>query len=264
MSQQPVDREAMLDLVASYALGVLPPADAAPVAAFILADDEARREYDALRATANLVGTIAEEPVDSARSARMKERLMAQVRSDAAGGTSARRLPASSTVRSSAVWGTALAAAAAVVFALVSVIQNFNLSSELAEAQRKTTVLQGEASAARRAAERAQNMLADVSAGDAQRYPVVYGTVIRRGSHVYFALTSLPPIPRGRVYQAWTIAKGATAVSPSITFSPSGNGLTLVPLPEDADHLSGVALTVEPDGGSKVPTTKAVFVQPLG
>jgi len=80
---------------------------------------------------------------------------------------------------------------------------------------------------------------------------------------VYLALTSLPLLPRGRVYQAWTIAKGATAVAPSITFSPSGNGVTIVPLPEDADRLSGVALTVEPQGGSKTPTTKPAFVQPL-
>jgi anti-sigma-K factor RskA len=263
MSEQPVDREAMLDLVAAYALGVLPPDDAAPVAAFILADEEARREYNALRSTANLVGTIAEEPVDSARSARMKERLMARVRNEAAIGPRTRATAASSTIRSSAVWGTALAAAAAVVFALVSVIQNFTLSSELAEAQRKTTVLQGEASAARLSAERSQRMLADVSAGDAVRYSVAYGTVIRRGSHVYLALTALPPVPRGHVYQAWTLAKGAKAVSPSITFTPSGNGVTIVPLPEDADHLSAVALTVEPDGGSKTPTTKPAFVQPL-
>jgi hypothetical protein len=166
-------------------------------------------------------------------------------------------------VRSSAVWGTALAAAAAVVFALVSVIQNFTLSSELAEAQRKTAVLAAEASSARQSEESAQRMLADVSAADAQRFPVVYGTVIRRGSHVYLAMTSLPPIPRGRVYEAWTLAKGAKAVAASVTFTPSGNGLTLVPLPEDADHLAAIALTVEPEGGSKVPTTKPAFVQPL-
>jgi len=263
VSEQPIDREAMFDLVAAYALGVLPAAEAAPVAAFILADADAREEYNALRATANLVGTIAEEPVDSARSARMKERLMAHVRSDATAGARTRRPAPSSTVRSSAVWGTALAAAAAVVFALVSVIQNFTLSSELAEAQRKATVLQAEASAARQSAESAQRMLADVSSPDAQRFSVAYGTVIRRGSHVYLALTSLPPVARGHVYEAWTLAKGAKTVAPSVTFTPSGNGLTLVPLPEDADHLAAVALTVELEGGSKVPTTKPAFVQPL-
>jgi hypothetical protein len=263
MSEQPADRESMLDLVAAYALGVLPAADAAHVAAFVLADEEARREFDALRATANLIGTVAEEPVDSARSARMKERLMSTVRADAVAPRRSRTPAPPSTARASAVWGTALAAAAAVVFALVSVIQNLGLRSDLAELQRHAAALQGEAVTARASAELANRMVADLAATDAQRYPIAYGTVIRRGSHVYLALSSLPPVPRGHVYEAWTLAKGAKTVAPSVTFTPSASGMTLVPLPEDADHLAAVALTVELEGGSKVPTTKPTFVQPL-
>jgi anti-sigma factor RsiW len=79
---EPFDREAMLDLVAAYALGTLPAAEQGLVAAFILADAGARREFEELRATANLIGLAAEEPVDSARSVRMKERLLATVRAD--------------------------------------------------------------------------------------------------------------------------------------------------------------------------------------
>jgi anti-sigma-K factor RskA len=263
MSEQPVDREVMLDLVAAYALGVLPAADAAHVAMFILADEEARREFNELRATANAIGTIAEEPVDSTRSARMKDRLMAQVRTDAGTPLRARTPATQSTVRSSAVWGTALAAAAAVVFALVSVIQNLGLRSDLAEAQRRAATLQTAEATARLSAERSSSMLADLAANDAVRYPIANGTVIRRGSHIYLAFSSLPPVPRGHVYEAWTLAKGATTVAPSVTFSPSASGMTLVPLPEDADHLAAVALTVELEGGSKVPTTKPTFVQPL-
>jgi len=263
MNEGAFDREAMLDLVAAYALGVLPASEAAHVAAFILVDPDARREFDALRSTANLLGTIAEEPVDSARSARMKERLMAAVRSDALAPQRPRTAGSTSTVRSSAVWGTALAAAAAVVFALVSVIQNFSLRSDLAEAQRRVATLAAEAGSARASAQHSDRMLADLTAPDATRYTVAYGTVVRRGAHVYLALTALPPVPRGHVYQAWTLAKGAKAVAPSITFSPNANGETLVPLPEDATRLAAVALTVEPEGGSKTPTTKPTFVQPL-
>jgi anti-sigma-K factor RskA len=264
MNENAFDREAMLDLVAAYALGVLPASEAAHVAAFILVDSDARREFETLRSTANLVGMIAEEPVDSTRSARMKERLLAAVRADAVAPQRTRSAVTSTgTVRSSAVWGTALAAAAAVVFALVSVIQNFSLRSDLAEAQRRAATLATEAGAARASAQHANRMLADLTAPDATRYPVAYGTVVRRGAHVYLALTSLPPVPRGHVYQAWTLAKGAKAVAPSVTFSPNANGETLVPLPEDANRLAAVALSVEPDGGSKSPTTKPAFIQPL-
>jgi anti-sigma-K factor RskA len=254
----PQDREMLMDLVAGYALGVLPAAQCSQVAAFILSDPEARREYDEARATANLIGLSAEEPVDSARSARMKERLMAAVRSD----VSPRRTPVSAT-RTSAMWGTTLAAAAAVVFALVSVIQNFGLRTDLHDSQTRVAALQTRLDADRRTVARDRSMLTDLTASDAKRYTVAYGTVVMRGPHLYLALASLPPLPRGKVYEAWTLARGAKAVAPSVTFVPNQSGITLVPLPEDASNLSAVALSVEPEGGSRQPTTKPAFVQPL-
>ena len=256
---EPRDREALLDLVAAYALGVLPPAEHAHAAAAILADPDARREYDELRATANLIGLTAEEPVDSARSARMKERLLSAVRADVA----PRRAPASG-VRSSALFGTMLAAAAAVVFALISVIQNFGLRSDLHDAQRRVVALQAAADTDRHAIERDRTMLADLAAGDAKRYAVAYGTVVTRGANVYLALAAVPPLPRGKVYQAWTLARGATAMTPSVTFAPNQAGTTLVPLAADARATAAVAVSVEPDGGSRQPTTKPTFVQPFG
>lgn len=257
MSEMP-DREQLLDLVAAYALGTLPASESSLVAAFILSDTEARREYDDARATANMIGLSAEEPVDSSRAARMKERLMAAVRDDA----SPRRAPASA-VRSSAMWGTTLAAAAAVVFALVSVIQNFGLRSDLHEAQQRVATLQTRIAADRRTVARDRGMLTDLTASDAKRYTVAYGTVVTRGSHVYLALATLPPLPRGKVYQAWTLAHGAKTMAPSVTFTPSETGITLVPIPEDAGSLAVVAVSVEPEGGSRQPTTKPAFVQPL-
>ena len=255
---EPLDREELLDLVAAYALGVLPAAQCSQLAAFILTDPQARREYDELRATANLIGLSAEEPVDSARASRMKERLMSAVRTDAA----PRRAPVNAT-RSSAMWGTTLAAAAAVVFALVSVIQNFGLRSDLHDAQTRVATLQTRLDADRRTVARDRRMLTDLTAGDAKRFIVAYGTVVMRGAHVYLALSSLPPLPRGKVYQAWTLARGAKAVAPSVTFSPSQSGITLVPIPQDAANLAAVAVSVEPEGGSRQPTTKPAFVQPL-
>jgi hypothetical protein len=256
--REPLDREAMFDFVAAYALGTLPQADQAHVAAFILSDPDARHEYEQLRATANTVGLTAEEPVDSTRSTRMKERLMAHVRNDVA----PQRMPSVAS-RSSVVWGTALAAAAAIVFALVSVIQNLGLRSDLADAHNRTAALQSQIAAEHRRVERDDRILADLSASDSKRYAVAYGTVVTRGTHVYLALTSLPAVPRGRVYQAWTFAHGSTTPLPSLTFTPSPSGVTLVPMPEDATKTGAVALTVEPDGGSKAPTSKPAFVQPL-
>ena len=58
-------------------------------------------------------------------------------------------------------------------------------------------------------------------------------------------------------------AKGAKGVAPSITFRPDARGTALIELPEAASNLAAVALTVEPAGGSKQPTSKPAFVQKL-
>lgn len=253
------EREALLELVAAHALGVLPADEHARVTAFIAADPEARREYDALRPVADLVGLAAEAPPDPERAARMKARLMTSVR----GVQAARSAPAPVRNLGPVVWISTLAAAAALVFALGSAMKNVDLSANLADANRRATVLQQEVTAERAAARRDERILADLSAPDAKRYTVIYGAVITRRSHAYLAFDALPALPRGRVYQAWTLARGASAVAPSRTFTPNESGTTLVPLPEDATGLTAIALSVEPTGGSRAPTTKPAFVQPL-
>jgi anti-sigma-K factor RskA len=250
-----------MESVALYALGVLPREEAALVAAFIANDDAARREYVALRAAADAVAYTAEEPVDSARSARMKERLMARVRSDAAAGTvgPGRTGPA----YGAWLWGTGLAAAAAVVFSLTTVIQDVNLRGDLASAQRRIAQLQAQLTQNERLARQDRRILADLVAPDAKRYSVPAGSIVRRGDRIYFALSKLPPPPRGKVYEAWTAAKGSSSMSPSVTFTPNADGVAVVALPVDATRVGAVAVSVEPEGGSKAPTTPPIFIRPL-
>jgi hypothetical protein len=52
-------------------------------------------------------------------------------------------------------------------------------------------------------------------------------------------------------------------VQPSVTFSPDRNGTAIVSLPVDAATIGGVAVNVEPAGGSTAPTTKPIFLRPL-
>ena len=136
-------QDPMMESVALYALGVLPREEAALVAAFIANDDEARREYLDLRAAADALALSAEEPVDSTRSARMKERLLARVRSDAAAGTAAFQRRAAVTYPAW-LWGTGLAAAAAVVFSVITVAQDVNLRGQLAQAQNNNASLRAQ------------------------------------------------------------------------------------------------------------------------
>jgi anti-sigma-K factor RskA len=259
-----VNREAMLESVALYALGVLSPREAAQVAAFIASDEEAQREYQALRAAADAIGAIADEPVDSSRSARMRERLMARVRADAAADragsvTPLRRRPS----YPGWMWGTGLVAAAAVVFSLITVAQDVALRGDLAAAQRRSAALQSQLAQDARTAAQDQRTLTDLLSSQAKRYEVADGSVIVHGDRLYFVLSKLPAPPRGHVYQAWTLAKGAKTMTPSVTFTPNGEGLAIVALPVDAAKVGTVAVSVEPEGGSKAPTTTPTFVRPL-
>ena len=73
----------------------------------------------------------------------------------------------------------------------------------------------------------------------------------------------LPKAAPGHVYQAWTLAKGAKRVAPSVTFEPGGDGIAFVRLPEEATTLAAVAVSVEPAGGSQQPTTKPIALVTL-
>ncbi|MEA2719523.1 MAG: hypothetical protein QOJ39_1387 [Candidatus Eremiobacteraeota bacterium] len=255
------DREEMMESVALYALGVLPREDAALVAAFIANDADALREYLDLRAAADSLAHTAEEPVDSVRSARMKERLMARVRADAAAGSVARRR--TGPAYPAWMWGTGLAAAAAIVFSVVTVAQDIGVRGDLASAQRRAAALQTQLAQNDRNARQDRHTLTDLLARDAKRYDVAAGTVIVRRDHIYFAFSKLPALPKGRVYQAWVAPKGSKQVAPSVTFTPNADGVAVVALPVDATRVGAVAVSVEPEGGSKAPTTTPTFVRPL-
>ncbi len=260
-----VTREQMLESVALYALGVLPREESALVAAFIANDAEARREYLHARAASDALAHVADEPVDSATSARMRERLMARVRADAASPAIARVRPRAA--YPAMLWATGFAAAAAIVFAVVTVAQDLTLRGTLALEDRRIATLQSRIAQSDRAAVENERTLTrtltDLLASDARRYPVPPGTVVVRGDRIYFALSKLPPPPKGHVYQAWTAARASKVMVPSVTFTPNGDGVAVVRLPVDAARVGTVAVSVEPDGGSKAPTTTPTFVRPL-
>jgi anti-sigma-K factor RskA len=52
-------------------------------------------------------------------------------------------------------------------------------------------------------------------------------------------------------------------MDPSVTFVPNQHGVAIVALPVDATTTQAVAVSVEPYGGSKAPTSTPVVVQSL-
>ncbi|MEO6912686.1 MAG: anti-sigma factor [Candidatus Baltobacteraceae bacterium] len=245
-----LDHTEMLDTVAVYALGALPRADAAAVAAHLKTCPECREEYRLLAPAADSLALSAEaKPSDL-----LKVRIMKAVRQ--------RDLPVTRAGRPF-VWPVYLVAAACFALALVSTIGNISLRDQLQLSRAQVAVLTTHTNSAEHSLAEQKLMLADVMSSSARRYPVADGQVIKSGDRLYIAVHDLPAPPKGHVYQAWTHEPGSKAMTPSITFAPDRDGLAVVSVPQHGS-VDAVAISVEPDGGSKAPTTKPTFIAKIG
>jgi anti-sigma-K factor RskA len=69
----------------------------------------------------------------------------------------------------------------------------------------------------------------------------------------------LPPAPPDRVYELW-LQRGSGPPAPSTLFAVTDRGTAVLGVPGDLAGITHVLVTVEPSGGSRVPTTPAVIV----
>ena len=156
-------------------------------------------------------------------------------------------------------WPAYLVAAACFAIALISSIANISLLGRLRQEQRELATLSERSTALARTVANERIALFDMLDSHAQHYQIRDGEVVTRGSRIYLVLRALPEPPRGKVYQAWTLAKGSTKVIASPTFLPDSRGLALVVLSADARSTVEVSVTLEPEGGSKEPTSKPLM-----
>ncbi len=233
----------LLDSVAAYALGLLPATEAADVAAHLETCERCREEYRFLRPAVTAVAYSAEACADSASGAvaaspLLKARIMKQVRSEAAAPSNASR-----------AWPAFAVAAAAILLAITTGLLDLSLRAQL-NGERAQQVAQAQ-------------IIADLTAPTSQHHRFAGGDVLRNGSRLYLTMHGLPAPAAGHVYQAWTLAKGAKRVAPSVTFKPSFDGVAVVRLPVQAPAIAAVAVSVEPTGGSEQPTTKPIALVAL-
>jgi anti-sigma-K factor RskA len=225
-----ISHDEMLDNVAIYALGALPPAEAAAVAAHLQTCAECRREYELLRPAVTAAGASAQADAGASPSPLLKARLMREVRDQ------------TRTIRRTPMWGVYLAAAACVAFAIGAVLTNLSLHNR--QAQQSA-------------------LISDLTAANAKHYRFAGGEVVVHDGRLYIAMHALPPPPAGKVYQAWTLPKGSHRMTPEQTFMPSGSGPTIVEVPVSSATVAAVAVSVEPLGGSKQPTSKPIALAVL-
>jgi len=249
-----------MDQVAALALGILPAKEARRVRMQIALDEELFSTYHGFRGTADLIGYSAEaEPaeINELQRVRMKSQVMKAVRAQSMRG-------APMPLARAGFAGPAYAvAAAALVAAFIATFDNVSIRRDLTAQQRATSTLQAQVSAQSKLAATERTQIADLFAPDSIHYPVSGGEVVTREGRVYIAMRTLPKLPAGKVFQVWTLAHGAKAVAPSITFTPNASGSAIVRLPAQPHQPAAVAISIEPEGGSKAPTSKPTFIRPL-
>jgi hypothetical protein len=162
-------------------------------------------------------------------------------------------------VKHATAWPAYLVAAACFAIALISSIANISLLGQVKQQQRELANLLERSTSLARNLVNERIALFDMLDSHARHYAIGNGEVITRGSRIYLALRALPEPPKGKVYQAWTVTKGSAKMLESPTFLPDPRGVALIVLSADARVTTDVSVTLEPDGGSKEPTSKPLM-----
>lgn len=158
------------------------------------------------------------------------------------------------------VWPAYLVAAFCFLVAITTTLINLNLTSQVRELQVQASRNDQRASSLARSLAAERTALADLQNPNAQRFDVPSGQVVASNDRLYIVLHDMTMPPRGKVYQAWTLERGAKAMTPSVTFIPDSRGIAVVALQDvAASTTTEVALSVEPESGSRAPTSGLIF-----
>ena len=158
------------------------------------------------------------------------------------------------------VWPAYLVAAVCFAVAVALSLVNLSLLEQLRAAQASAARMQARSSNVVRALAGERSMLEDLMDEDAQRFNITNGQIVLVRDRVYITMHDLAQPPRGKVYEAWTEARNTSVYVPASTFVPDAHGVAVVGLSPAAKDTADVAVSVEPEGGSKTPTGKMLLL----
>ncbi len=227
------------DLKDAYALGALDDDERREFESYLAAHPELQAEVDDLNSVADLLAFAPPEYEPSPELRRTLLRKIGGAEEDAA-------LPGAAPLRTGLrrLFGPAGLAAAAAILAVVGLFiwnaslrgENEDLRGELET--RQTYELHG--------------------SGEAED---VQGEVVELGSRrAVLMAEDLPPAPEGHVYEAWVMHDGVP--EPAGTFH-SQDGQAVTRIEGSLEGADAVAVTVEPSGGSSMPTSEPLLTASL-
>jgi len=256
--------EQFADELALYALGSLPPAEAAALEKHLESCAACRRELQELRGDASLLALSAAGPAPPARS---RERLLAAIKKEP-------RRQRMVLYHARPWWAIAPVVASLVLaaFAFLMWRENSNLKQENADAQKKAESLSSELAQQRLDSEHARETLALLTSPDVQKVTLSTGKSVpqpsgkamylRNKGRLVFMASNLPQLPQSKTYELWLIPAGGAAPMPAGTFMPDekGGAMMMDHTMPPGTEAKAFAVTVENAPGSEKPTMPIVLI----
>jgi anti-sigma-K factor RskA len=239
-----MDRERFEDLKDAYVLGAVPEEERLEFEQYVAAHPELQAEVEELAAVA---GLLAFSPREQEPAPELRRRIMDTVEAEAVQPPRAshRRSWLAGLWEAVGVRDLALGAAAILVVGLFS--WSMLLQGEVRDLQGRVQSFQNQP--------QGPQMIALGGAGTEQGVRAELVTL--QGDRAVLVAENMPPVPEGKTYQIWVI-KGDTP-QPSGLFEPKGDSIAAV-VEKPVEGADAVAVTVEPEGGSKKPTTEPMLV----
>jgi anti-sigma-K factor RskA len=260
-----MDHDKAQEAAGLYALGALPAEERTRFEAHVSTCDECRRDVRAFREVVNVL-PFALPQIDPPPALRSR------VLAAATAADEGRSFVPLTIVRPrrSFVWAAWLSAAAMLVLAVglgayTALLRHrvSGLEVVLREAVTRLDRSERQLASAARDAERAQVRLAVLTAPDMKQVelagrapaPRAAGRAFLSASNgLLFAASQLPPLPAGRTYQVWLLTPGAPVSAGLMKPDQNGRVTTAFDVPPGASSPTGLAVSIEPDGGVPAPT----------
>jgi anti-sigma-K factor RskA len=248
-----MNNERFEDLKDAYVLGALSEEERRGFEEYLAAHPERQAEIDELGAVA---GLLAFAPREQVAPPGLRRRVMEVVEAEAAPRRERQESAFARFVRYVGGQGLALGAAALLVIGLLS--WNLVLQNQVEDLQADVQSAHGQV----------EDLQAQVRDAQAQQTQTVQlsGTWASQGAdaevasinedRIVLVADNLPSVPEGQTCQIWVI-KG-DAPEPSGLFQPGGQE-TAAPVTTPIKKGDTIAVTVEPAGGSKRPTSAPVL-----
>jgi anti-sigma-K factor RskA len=242
-----MNSERFEDLKDAYVLGALPEEERLSFEDYLAAHPERQAEIDELGA---LAGLLAFSPQEQVPSPELRSRVMEVVEAEAEPRRVRRRSALAKVGDYLGVRTLALGAAALLVIGLLS--WNMLLQDQVQD-------LQGQVEDARNQRQVQQSRTIELQGSWAEQGANAEVAFIRK-NRVILVAKNMPSVPEHQTCQIWVISDDEP--KPSGLFQPDGN-MTAAPITNSITKAEVIAVTVEPAGGSKKPTSDPVLLAEL-